>query len=255
MAVASSATEEVFVGPAEQPLFLVVLSAALLAAVHLFGGRLTFLGTNPRGRLLSAASGVSVSYVFLHLLPEVDSASNAIEAETPAIAFVESHAYLVALAGFVLFYGLEWYVRRTGSNRDGTTPASAFWVHLGSFGVYNGLIGYLVVHREDAGVPDLLLFVLAMGLHLLVNDIGLRNHHSDRYRRVGRWLLSGAVLLGVTVGLLTSVADVVVAVLLAFIAGGVVLNVIKEELPEERESRFPAFAAGAAGYGALLLVL
>jgi hypothetical protein len=29
--------------------------------------------------------------------------------------------------------------------------------------------------------------------------------------------------------------------------------VLKEELPEDRESRFAAFAAGAAGYAALLL--
>jgi hypothetical protein len=43
--------------------------------------------------------------------------------------------------------------------------------------------------------------------------------------------------------------------LFAFLAGGVVLNVLKEELPEERESRFWAFALGAASYTALLLVL
>ena len=34
---------------------------------------------------------------------------------------------------------------------------------------------------------------------------------------------------------------------------GIVLNVLKEELPADRESRFVAFAAGAAGYAALLL--
>lgn len=45
------------------------------------------------------------------------------------------------------------------------------------------------------------------------------------------------------------------AVLIAFLAGGVVLNVLKEELPEERESRFWAFAIGTALYAALLLDL
>lgn len=254
MPVASSASEEVFVGPAEQPLLLVVVSAAVLAAVHLFGDRLTFLEAIPRSRLLSAAGGISVSYVFLHLLPEVAAANPAIEAETP-VSFIESHAYVVALAGFVLFYGLEWYVRRCGSAGDDSPPPTAFWIHVGSFGVYNALIGYLVVHREDAGVVDLLLFVGAMGLHLLVNDVGLRTHHSDRYRGVGRWLLSAAVVGGVAVGLLTRVADVVVAAVLAFVGGGVVLNVIKEELPEERASDARAFGGGAAGYAALLLLI
>lgn len=34
----------------------------------------------------------------------------------------------------------------------------------------------------------------------------------------------------------------------------IVLSVFKEELPEERRSRFSAFAAGMVVYGALLLV-
>ena len=43
--------------------------------------------------------------------------------------------------------------------------------------------------------------------------------------------------------------------LFAFLAGGVVLNVMKEELPEERQSRFGAFLLGVAGYGGVLLAV
>jgi hypothetical protein len=42
-------------------------------------------------------------------------------------------------------------------------------------------------------------------------------------------------------------------ILFAFVAGGVILNVLKEELPEERQSKFWAFALGAAIYAALLV--
>ena len=42
---------------------------------------------------------------------------------------------------------------------------------------------------------------------------------------------------------------------LAFLGGAVILNVMKEELPEERQSRFWAFAAGAAAYAAVLFLL
>jgi len=42
--------------------------------------------------------------------------------------------------------------------------------------------------------------------------------------------------------------------LVAFLAGSVVLNVLKEELPEYRESQVWAFAMGCAGYTALLLI-
>lgn len=46
-----------------------------------------------------------------------------------------------------------------------------------------------------------------------------------------------------------------IAVLIAFLSGGIVLNVLKEELPRERESRFWALALGAAIYTAILLAL
>ena len=45
------------------------------------------------------------------------------------------------------------------------------------------------------------------------------------------------------------------AALTAFLGGGVVLNMLKEEVPSERQSRFWAFAGGAVGYAALLLAL
>ncbi len=46
-----------------------------------------------------------------------------------------------------------------------------------------------------------------------------------------------------------------IAALTAFLGGGVVLNVLKEEVPSERQSRFWAFAPGAVGYAALLLTV
>lgn len=41
----------------------------------------------------------------------------------------------------------------------------------------------------------------------------------------------------------------------AFIAGGIILNVLKEELPPARESRYWTFALGATAYGTLLVIL
>lgn len=60
-----------------------------------------------------------------------------------------------------------------------------------------------------------------------------------------------AWLLGV-VGELPPAAVVAVRALLA---GGVVLNVLQEELPEDRDSSYPAFLLGALGYASVLLLL
>lgn len=237
---------------------------AIFILVHLFAGKLRFLEGTPRSIWLSFAGGISVAYVFVHALPELGEFQETLSEHWRGLAYLEHHAYLVALAGLVLFYGLERMVRtsrrqhsRTRDNQQSPTAAStgAFWLHIASFAVYNGLVGYLLVHREDQDARGLLFYSFAMALHFLVNDFGLRNHHKESYRRAGRWVLAGAVILGWLLGLATEITEALIGVLFAFLAGGVILNVLKEELPEERESRFWPFAGGAVLYAAFLLML
>ena len=238
------------------PELLVPALAAALAAVHLFAGRLRFRAI-PRSDWLSGAGGVSVAYVFVHVLPELSERHEMLEGTV--VGFVEHHIYLVALAGFAAFYGLERLAQRSRGARDEVADAETetsegvFWIHVGSFAAYNALIGYLLVHRDERGFVALLFFAVAMGLHFVVNDHGLREHHYEAYDRIGRWLLAVGVLAGTAVGWATAVDEALVTALFAFLAGGVILNVIKEELPEERRSRFQAFALGATMYAGLLL--
>jgi zinc transporter ZupT len=92
-----------------------------------------------------------------------------------------------------------------------------------------------------------------MALHFVVNDNGLREHHREVYDRIGRWILAAAIIVGWVIGQGTEIHEAAIAVLFAFLAGGVILNVLKEELPDERQSKFWAFALGAAIYAALLV--
>ena len=89
----------------------------------------------------------------------------------------------------------------------------------------------------------------------MTNDYGLRKDYKHRYDDLGRWMLAGAIFLGWILGLTVDVHETVLGFLFAFLAGGVVLNVLKEELPEERNSRFWPFFFGSAGYAALLFFM
>lgn len=100
-----------------------------------------------------------------------------------------------------------------------------------------------------------MLFTVALALHFVVNDYGLRKHYSGRYHDRGRWLVSAAVVAGTALAFVYPLGEALFATVLAFLAGGIVLNVVKEELPEERESRFSAFAAGAVAYTTVLLLV
>jgi zinc transporter ZupT len=226
-----------------------LIALACLALVHLLAGRLRFLDVVPRSRWLSAAGGISVAYVMVHLLPELAEGQRTVE-EEGALGFVEDHVYIVALFGLAVFYGVELISRRERATDDPTT--APFWLSMGSFAVYNAIIGYLVVHREEETTASLVFFTLALALHFVVNDHALRERHRDAYHDLGRWLIVAALAAGWAVGELTEISEATLGLLVAFLAGGVVLNVMKEELPEERRSSFSAFAAAAAAYTVVL---
>lgn len=236
--------------------------AALFAAIHIFGYRLKFLAVTPRSIWLSAAGGVSVAYVFVHLLPELGAYQLTFETRLQTAAgflgTIERHSYLVALLGLSIFYGLDRLARQTArmqgrAGRDARAPKGVFWIHLGSFAVYNFLIGYLLLHREETDLRGLLVYATAMALHFVVNDQALRAQHGRTYDSSGRWWLAVAAPAGWGLGAVTTISPLLLSSLFAFLAGGVVLNVLKEELPEDPESRFWAFALGTGAYATLLL--
>ncbi|PAY15780.1 hypothetical protein CKO51_30170 [Rhodopirellula sp. SM50] len=227
--------------------------ALFLAAVHLFGSKLRFLNVIPRSRWLSIAGGVAVAYALLHLLPELNEYHDVLHhfvSDTP-FALIAGHViWFFVLLGLLLFYGLE--KAALGAKADSESNG-VFWVHIGTYAIYNGLLGYLLV-KEYRDVTSLTLFVIGIGLHFLVNDHALRQHHRKTYHRRGRWILAAAILCGWAVGLSTEIHEVITATVIAFLAGGILLNSFKEELPEERESRFGSFAVGAVGYALLLMM-
>lgn len=239
-----------------------LLAAAALASVHVFSTQLRVLREIPRSRFLSIAGGISVAFVVLRILPGISESQEAIERSAGAglFPFLRHHAYLMVLVSILVFYGVARVVKqsrrmqRARGEEDGTTPA-VFWVSIGTFAVVNFLIGYVLLDRWREGVQPLLLFTLALMLKFVVNDHGLYADHRRAYDRVGRWILVGAVFLGWWTGYVGGVPEAGVALLQAFIAGSILLNVLKEELPEERESRYWAFALGAGAYAALLLAL
>ena len=233
----------------------VVVASGILMLVHALGARLRFIRYVPRSSWLSFAGGVSVAYVFLHLLPELAEDAGKLAEEVPVEVIAEDALWLLALLGMGLFYGLEVAARHSRPDDEASTSNGVFWFSVISFAAYNALIGYLLHERQEEGGVELAIFTGAMALHFLVNDFSLREHHKKRYKNVGRWVLLAGVLAGAVAGSVVQLSDAALAAILAVIAGGVVLNVLKDELPSGSQSRFGSFALGLAAYASLLVLL
>ena len=206
---------------------------ALLAATHVLARRLTFLEAVPRSRWLSLAGGASVAYVCVHLLPELGRG--------PGVA-----AFWWLLAGLTAFYILERHAAAAQTREPQPNGSELFWISVAAFAGYNALVGYTVNHE-----PARPLYAMAMALHFVVNDHGLRHRYPHRYDRAGRWLLAAAVVMGGAASVVLTVPEDVFTAMLGFLGGSVVLNVFKEELPDDRDSRPLPFLAGVASFAAL----
>lgn len=232
-----------------------------LALVHIFASRSEWLAKIPRRWWISFAGGVSTAYIFLRIFPELSEAQEAVEHDVSFLmTYLEHHVYLLALIGLALFYFLEKVAhhsrqRNHTTTGDDSTETGVFWLHIVSFAIYNAILGYLLRESEHNGLIACLVLFFALALHFAVNDIGLREHHQKPYDQFGRWILAAAILIGGIVGETLHFSEAAVAVIWAPIAGGTILNVLKEELPTERDSHFGVFAAGAAVYSAILLAL
>lgn len=245
---------------------LIPLAALLLiCCVHLFAYRLAFLNRTPRSRWLSASGGISLAYVFLHFMPEL-AEGQALFEENHLVSWIEFDLYGLALIGLLAFYGLERAIQlhnqagRTESEQE-THHHGIFWVHLASFAVYNVITGYLLTQGgqaaenhggEAASDFALFTFAFAMALHFLVTDFALRKDFKRGYMLIGRFVLCVAVVTGFTIGVFIDLPEIIVLGTIAILGGGVILNVLKEELPAERQSRFGAMLLGALAYAALL---
>ena len=239
-----------------------LLAAAGLAAVHVFSQQLRVLDGVPRSRFLSLAGGMAVAFVVLRLLPALgegqETLQNAVQG-TP-FSFLQDHVYVLVLLSMIVFYGADRIAMRSRerNEEEGTgesTSAPVFWLNISVFAAMNALIGYLLLHNRERSLTALALFFVAMALKFIVNDHALHAKHEDRYDHIGRWLLAGAVFLGFGLRYAHRLPDVVPVALQALLAGAVLLNVLREELPPERKSRYWAFGAGALAYSALLLAV
>ncbi len=270
-----------------QSLVGALVLALLLVALHLAAPRIRRLPLVPENATASFAGGTAVAYVFLHLLPEIAEGNEAVgEALSDVLQptpLFELGIFAVALVGLTVFYGLERLAQRSGSGAPAVRPAGraqhrgtgtpalqlaeapppaegppakVYVLHLGAFLVYNALITYTVALRLRTGVLFALLFTVAMGLHFVLTDRSLEEHHPTRFRTRGRWALAGALIAGWALSaLFAPTSTLAVALLTALLAGAVLLNVFKDELPAGRRSSVPWFLTGLVVYSALLALV
>ncbi len=243
-----------------RPLFSFV-AVVLFCLVHLFIGRMRFLDKDRSW--VSFCGGAAAAYVFVYMLPKLGYEqlilAGVLAERGSVLDYLHHHAYLVALAGFIVYFGVLMAVKGLKGLSPSEEPAGALGhpleaIHILGFTGYSLLVGYLVADMQRPGLAPLILITSAFVLHFLGSDHVLYERYGTFYDRFVRWLLVAGALVGWGIGVLTEIPTATVALWFAFLTGGIIITVIDEELPRERQGQFWPFVGGAAGFAALILI-
>lgn len=223
-----------------------ILAVLTLSLVHLFANQSKLSGWIWHGRFLSCAAGISFAYVFVDLLPALEKGQYTLKRTFgELVPYFDRHAYVIALLGVLFYYGI--HVQCRANTRSG------FGLAILGYVLFNFFVGASLSDSANPEIQPLTLYTIALGMHYFVRDHNIAGDFPDLYVHQGRWLLVLALMAGYFVGYYFHIPDAVVAIVVSFLAGGVLLNVLRYELPKREQVGYLFFLTGTVVYTIILL--
>lgn len=221
--------------------------------IHLLANK--FIPSNRIHRLkwFSFSGGLAVSYVFVYVLPTLHKEQIYVKQYYDHLT-MPSELYFVGLVGVLMFYGVQKVVRKAQMDNKTEKARSLFWLQILFFGIYNMLVSYTVISHNVAGIQAI-FYGLAVGMHFIAVAHDLWREYADIYNKVGRYVLAFGIVLGWAMGMLLNLSPVMESIIFAFIAGAMILNVLKYELPPDNEAHFSTFLIGVVSYTTITMSL
>ena len=236
-----------------------VIVIGLIAAVHVFIARFRFLSGETGNRWLSFSSGIAVAYIFIKMLPGVAEARIRFASTGGFQGLLTEYLFLVTLLGLIVYYGIDRLSSTIhafpGEPQYSKREKINIMLHGWGYAFYNFLIGYLITNLPRPGVEPMILVTVVMVPHFLGLDYHFRKKEQLFYDRWLRWLFAASLVLGWVVGTQFEFPGFIKAVCFAFLSGAILINTIKEELPEDERASFISLLSGVMSFIVITAVL
>jgi hypothetical protein len=228
-----------------------LLAVLLIAAVHVLFPLIEKKLHHRKQELVSLTGGIAVGYIFLFMLPKIgDYTAAIVRNEVDGWEVMHYRLYAIALLGMLTYY----LNSRLNVPHDGRRNV-ALAIHVTLFAFYNFTIGDLLANIPREGYFPYALVGAVLALHMLGVDHHLRAVYQQRFDMWVRWVLAFSVLAGWTVGVSFRIGTSALAVLSAFLAGGILVNVMAEELPQRGKGCTRNFIGGVVLFAVLIAFL
>jgi hypothetical protein len=218
---------------------LPILLGIMLVIVHFFSEKFHLLRHIQRMKFISFTGGIFISYLILHILPEVFVGD----------AFLNRVAMIFVLIGFSLFHLMEKYVYRHERRRE-QLKRELKEVHSIAFFLYHFLLGVVLISIIDQlNLMEGILFFIPLLLIAFVSSISLKGIHGQiRQKKSVKAMLSISPLLGVVISTFFPLTNLLHSMLLGFVVGALLFIVIVDSIPKERKGEPVFFILGVTLY-------
>ena len=220
-----------------------LVATLALCAVHVTVQHWRFLD-GPRGHLwLSVAAGTALAYVFTYLLPKLAIIQQEIvEIQGPMSGFLRQQAYLLALIGLLALFSVDKAAARMPRETNFALTRGLL-LQIVIYGIYSVQLGYLLASYRQPDIATYALTAVILGSHLMGLDHHIAHRHPIAYRAVLRWAFVACCLAGWALGAFTDGFGQAVMLSNTFVAGGIIVIALREELRDQHSTLLPFFAA------------
>lgn len=229
------------IGPdrAERP-ELVLLGAVVLAGLFVFTRPLRERLVRSERAADSLFAGMASTYVFLVLIPELDVIHE----------HLGDRGYLLVLGSFIAIYGVEHAAHVSPRLRGGEGEELVLlWMRAAMLWGYGFLFLLTVPEVVEA---DLGFYVFTLGVGALAvafKSYEVSEHHPRAYQRYGRWVVATGPVAGGLIDLSpVGLSHLFLDVLVAFVAGFIMLLAFTGALLDHNRTKFGMFTVGAGIY-------
>ena len=220
---------------------LPIIFSLILAAVHFFNEKIQIRQEYVRIRVISFVAGISVTYVFLNLLPEVYK----------GFEIVDRLIFIFLLGGFTAAHVTEKYVYQHSAPQ--TLRANLGGLHSLAFFLYHFFIGVILVDLSKSSSIGSVLFFLPVLFYSAVGLLSLEKIHPKIWERpVVKFILSLSTLAGVLFADAFLGIQPIFSLLFGFIVGVFLYVALIDFVPKEARGRPEYFALGVLIYTLIL---
>lgn len=221
-----------------------MVSAFLLAAVHFLGEELDEYISGYRQQIISFGAGVTITYIFVLLLPEF----HRIVSESSELIFA------FPLIGFSSIHLIEKYIAQSSLSGEKVRKEYAE-IHSLVLFVYHGAIGYLIASLSTQSFASGILFILPMMIHIGVSSFSLSELHQSLAERIEtKIMMSSAPVLGVLLYYSDLISNSLFNPIFGTLIGIIFYVAIRDSIPQGRNGRPNEYLLGTIFYLFIIIV-